>query len=71
MLCSCCGWQKGTSSERIKLVALCIVELHLAEGTSWLVSSYKIQFNMKKFHSNLVEGFRVNMKTFLSLAVPI
>jgi len=40
-LCSCCGWQKGmsqnemtSSSEKIKPVALCIVELHFAEGIS-------------------------------------
>ena len=45
------------SSEEIKPVALFIVELCLAEG---IVNS--------KFHYKLLEGFKVNLKTFLGLA---
>ena len=47
---SCCGWQKGTtwdevmlSSEKIKLVAIAIIELCLSEGISNLVSKYVSQ----------------------------
>jgi len=54
MLCSCFGWQKGTSqdeasssSEKTKPVALCIAELCLAEGINYsqLVSiKFKYKF---------------------------
>jgi len=44
LLCSCCGWRKGmsrdkvtSSSEETKPVAPSIVELCLAEGISWSV----------------------------------
>jgi len=55
------------SSEEIKLIALFIVDLHLAEGVS------QLQLNRKflKLHNNLLEGFKVILKTFLSLAMPI
>ena len=66
------------SSEEIKPVAIAIIELHLSEHISYMylvsysVSWSKILLNKKivKFHINLVEGFIVDLKTFLSLAMP-
>jgi len=47
---SCCGWQKGTtwdkvmlSGEKFKPVAIAIIELRLSEGISNLVSKYVSQ----------------------------
>jgi len=75
MLCSCCGWWKGmyrdevkSSSEEIKPVALSIVELHLVEGISQLVS--KSISRKLNWIGKFLEGFRVNLKTFLRLAIP-
>jgi len=62
------SWDEVTlSSEEIKPVALSIVELCLAEGMSQLVSWQKIQLNrnLLRFHNNWLEGFKVNLKTFL------
>ena len=58
-----------SSSEEIKLTALSIIELHLAEEVSWLVSQLvEIQLNRKflKLHDNLLEGFGVDLKHFLA-----
>ena len=70
---------KGTSrdeatliSEELKSLALAVLELCLSEGISKSVSveksaKYKI---LKKFHNYLMEGFRIDLKTFLGLAKP-
>ena len=57
------------NSEEIKPIALDIIELHLSEGISQSVGLYKIR-NFKKFHINLTEGFMVDLKTILGLAMP-
>ena len=54
------------NSEVIEPVALAIIELHLPEGISQSVSRNK---KFLKFHINLMEGFMVDLKTFLSLAM--
>jgi len=62
------------NSEEIKFEALAIIELHLFEGNSQSVSqSVEILLNKKflKFYINLVEGFMVDLKIFLGLAMLI
>ena len=73
---SCCGWRIGTSqdeatlnSEKIKPAAIAIIELYLSEGISKGVSQQKILLN-KKFLIKLVEGFMVDLKTFLGFSMP-
>ena len=74
------GWWKGTSpdeatlnSEEIKPVAITAIKLHLSEGIREGVSqSAENLLNRKflKFHNNLMQRFRVDLKTFLCLAMP-
>ena len=54
------------------MVAIAIIELRLSEGISQSVSQQKNLLNRKflKFHNNLVQWFRVDLKTFLGLAMP-
>ena len=75
---------KGTSraeatlnSEKIKSMALAVIELRLSEGTSRSVrqsvrqSVRKILLNnFLKFHSNLLKAFRVDLKACLGLVLP-
>ena len=82
-----CGMPKGTcqaeatsNSEKIKLVALAVIELCLSEGIiqsvsqllTYLVSQQKIPSNKKilKFCSNLLKAFRVDLKACLGLVLP-
>ena len=60
------------NSEEIKPVAIAIIELRLSEGISQSVSQHKNVLNKKflKFHNNLMQQCRVDLKTFLSLAMP-
>ena len=70
--------QKGTSpdeatliSEEIKPVAIAIIELRLSEHISQLFSqSVENSVKFLKFHINLVEGFMVDLMTFLSFVMP-
>ena len=70
---------KGTSraeatsnSEKIKPVALAIIELCLTEGISQAVSHKKIPLNkfFFKFHGNFLKAFQVNLKVYLGLVLP-
>jgi len=65
------------NSEEIKPITLAVIELCLSEGISQIVSqmvgqSVENLLNKKifKFHSNLMQRFRVDLKTFLGLAMP-
>ena len=65
------------NSEEIKPVAIAIIELRSSEGISrsvgQSVSQQKNLLNRKfliKFHNNLMQQFRVDLKTFLGLAMP-
>ena len=61
------------NSEEIKPIALVVIELHLSEGVSQSDSqSVENLLNKKflKFHSNLMQLFRVDLKTFLGLDMP-
>ena len=40
-----CLAEATSNSEKIKLVALAVIELHLSEGISQAVSQWKILFN--------------------------
>ena len=73
-----CGMPKGTTraevtlnSEKIKPVALAVIELCLSEGISQSVSR-KFHFNklFLKFRSNLLKAFQVDLKAFLGLVLP-
>jgi len=61
------------NSEEIKPVAITIIELRLSEGISQSVSQQKNLLNRTflKFHNNLMQWFRVDLKTTLGLAKPI
>ena len=70
---------KGTSraeatsnSEKIKPVALAVIELRLSEGVRQSVSQ-KISLNKSflKFCNNLLKTFQVNLKVCLDLVLPI
>ena len=52
------------NSEKIKPVALAIIELCLSEGIS---QSLENSFFIKTFYSNLLKVFRVNLKACLGL----
>ena len=54
------------NSEEIKPVTITIIELHLSEG---IIGSQSVSQIFLKFHI-LVEGFVVDLKTFLGLAMP-
>jgi len=54
-------------SEEIKSLALAVLELCLSESISKSVSK-KSKF--LKFHNYLMERFRIDLKTFLGLAMP-
>ena len=62
--------------QEIKPIALAVIELRLFEGISQSdsqsCSQKKNLLNKKilKFHSNLMQMFRVDMKTFLGSAIP-
>jgi len=71
---------KGTSrdeatskSEKIKPIALAVIELRLSEGIRQLVSQKKIPLNKKflKFHGNFLKAFRVDLKACLGLVLPL
>jgi len=59
------------NSEEIKPVAIAIIELRLSEGISQ-VSQQKNLLNRKflKFHNNLMQRLRVDLKTSLGLTMP-
>ena len=54
------------NSEEIKPITLVIIESRLSEGISQIVS----QLVELKFHSNLMQRFRVYLKAFLGLTIP-
>ena len=62
------------NSEEIKPVAIAIIELRLSESiiSQSISLSISQQKNVKflKFHNNLMQQFRVDLKTFLGLAMP-
>ena len=72
------GVPKGTSqaeatsnSEKIKPVALAVIELCLTEGISQSVSQKKIPLNFFfKFRSNFLKAFQVDLKACLGLVLP-
>ena len=59
------------SCEEIHPVALAIIELRLSEGIVSQSVENSVKLKKKfKFHINLVEGFMVDLKTLLGLAMP-
>ena len=57
--------------EKIKHVASSINELHVSGGISQSVNqSVSRKFYWIKFYISLFEGIKVDLKTFLSLAMP-
>ena len=55
--------------KKIKPVALTIIELCLSEGISQLVTqSVSKKFHLKKFCSNLLKAFRVDLKGLFGLS---
>ena len=56
------------NSEKIKPITLAVIELHLSEGISQSVNL--LNKILKIIHSNLMQRFRVDLKTFLCLAMP-
>ena len=81
MHCMYCGIPKSTSqaeamsnSEKIKPVALAVIELHLSEGISHSVTQsvsrkFCLIIYLEKFHSNLLKAFRVDLKACLGLVL--
>ena len=71
-----CRAEATSNSEKIKPVALAVIELHLSEGISqlltYLLSQLKILSNKKKFkfRSDLLKAFWVDLKAFLGLVLP-
>ena len=70
-----CGMPKGTSraeamsnSEKIKPVALAVIELRLSEGISQSVENST--FFLKTFCRNLLKVFWVDLKACLGLVLP-
>ena len=70
---------KGTSqaeamsnNEKIKPVALAVIELRLSEGIKQSASQYKFPLNrlFLKFRSNLLKAFQVDLKACLGLVLP-
>ena len=73
-----CDMPKGTSqaetmpnSEKIKPVALAVIELRLSEGIRQSVSrKFCLKYIYLKSRSNLLKAFQVNLKACLSLVLP-
>ena len=67
-----CQAKATSNSEKIKPVALAVIELHLSEGIRQSVSQLKILLNkfFLKFCSNLLKAFRVDLKAILGLVLP-
>ena len=66
-----CRVEATLNSEKIKPVALTVIELRLSEGISQLLTqSIENKFKKKNFCSNLLKAFRVDLKAFLDLALP-
>jgi len=72
MYCTYCGIPKGTSqaeatsnSEKIKPVALAIIELCWSEGIRQLVSKSVSPSVNRKFRGNFLKAFHVNLKACL------
>ena len=61
-----------SNSEKVKPIALAVIELCLSEGISQSVTqSVSRKFNcFLKFHSNLLKTFRVNLKACSGLVLP-
>ena len=79
MHCMYSGMPKGTcraevmsNSEKIKPVALAIIELCLSEGISQSVQSVENSIDkiFLKFCSNLLKAFWVDLKACLGLVLP-
>ena len=70
-----CRAEATSNSEKIKPVALAVIELCLSEGISQLLTQpvcrkfRRIKIK-KKFCSNLLKMFRVNLKACLGLVLP-
>jgi len=58
------------SSKEIKHVATAIIELCLSEGIGQSVSQSVVNRKILKFYNNLMQQFRVDLKTSLGMAVP-
>ena len=58
------------NSEEIKPVAIAIIELRLSEGMRERVSQSLEKSANLKFRNYLMEEFRIDLKTFLGLAMP-
>ena len=68
-----CRAEATSNSEKIKPVALAVIELRLSEGISQLLTqsvSRKFCQVKKKFHSNLLKVFLVELKACLGLVLP-
>ena len=67
------SWAKVTlNSEKIKPIVLAVIELHLTEGISQSVRQSQSVYRKfrKKFCSNLMKAFWVNLKACLGLVLP-
>ena len=70
-----CRAKATSNSEKIKPVALAVIELRLSEGISQLLAySVSRKFHQiiffLKFRSNLLKAFRVDLKACLGLVLP-
>ena len=69
-----CRAEAMLNSEKIKPIALAVIESRLSEGISqsvtYSVSRKFRQIIKKKFHSNLLKAFRVNLKACLGFVLP-
>ena len=70
-----CRAEATSNSEKIKPVALAVIELRLSEGISQLLT-YSVSRKFRrikknlKFRSNLLKAFRVDLKACLGLVLP-
>ena len=68
-----CRAKATLNSEKIKPVALAVIELRLSEGISQPVTQSvenSVEYIYFKFHSNLLKAFRVDLKACLGLVLP-
>ena len=76
MHCTYFGMPKGTSraeatsnSEKIKPIALAVIELCLTEGISQVISQSE-ENSVWKFHGNFLKAFQIDLKAYLDLVLP-
>ena len=68
-----CRAKATSNSEKIKPVALAVIELRLSEEISRPVTQSvenSVEYIYFKFRSNLLKVFRVDLKAYLGLVLP-